>query len=92
MHNTTITQPRQIVEIMIVRHCHHYFYNRRVNGRSDVSGQPITRERAEQIYRNSADATDRIGSGPVGDFNPTPCEWSLSVRFIEALATEEVAS
>jgi hypothetical protein len=83
MYRTSITQRRQIVEIMIVRRKNDYLYNRIKDGQHEVKF--ISQERAEQIYLNNVHVDDRIGSGPVGDFDPAPCEWSLTIRLTEAV-------
>jgi hypothetical protein len=89
MYNTTIAETTQIIEIDLVRHGRHYFYNRRVNGVTDISGQSIGAARAAEIYHTNANEDHQYASGPAGDFNPDGPNWSWTVKQI---VTEAVPS
>lgn len=70
-----------IVEIDIARHESYYFYNRRLNGRSVVSGQRIAPERARGIVEANADAV-QASTGEV-DFSERPSTWTWTARVME---------
>lgn len=68
-----------IVEIDLVRHDAHIFYNRRENGRSIVTGQRVPLDRARQIYEANQENDWQRRNGLVS-FDPAPGEWSWTTR------------
>lgn len=81
MSKSIVTQqaPVKIVEIDIVRSGHHYFMNRRENGRTVVNAQRINRDRARQVYEanNGLGRQRRINQVSFTDIRP--CEWSWTI-------------
>lgn len=76
MSETTIAQA---TEIDIVRHKNFYFYNRREGKRTAVHGQPITRERAEEVIEANA-GNVKIQTGTVRfDFGDFEFSWTAEI-------------
>ena len=73
-----VTQATAVVEIDIVRHEAFYFYNRRENGRSVVSAQRISPERAQGIVEANDDV-EQYATGNV-TFSPEPCQWTWTAK------------
>lgn len=70
-----------LVEVDVVRHESYYFYNRRLNGRSVVSGQRIAPERARAIVEANAGAP-QYATGDI-DFGERPCQWTWTAKVME---------
>lgn len=84
MSNKILSQNKQqarpdIVEIDITRHDYHYFYNRRINGKTVVTARRIESDLAQEIYLAYAERGEQYNTGVV-DFDPAPRQWMWTVR------------
>lgn len=83
MSGSIVTQYKKIIEINLIRHDHFFFYTLRINGRTEINGKPISRERAKEIFESNQDVKEQYVSGLV-NFDPeTACQWAWTVTRIE---------
>ncbi|MBK8900264.1 MAG: hypothetical protein IPM53_03705 [Anaerolineaceae bacterium] len=85
MSGSIVPKSKKITEITLIRHNHFFFYTLRINGRTEINGKPISRERAKEIFDNNQDGKEQYVSGQI-NFDPEAfCQWAWTVTRIEEL-------